>query len=302
MNTNLSRLLRAGVLAGGLMAVSAGVAHAAETTGGHDAPGPLSGNQVAVPIQTPITVGGNAVSVLAHSVHAASGASSASSGAQSTTPGHSRHGGASGATAGSTSPSGPTTGVASTDPAGHPGPTSLGGLLAGNQVLVPICAPVDVSGNAVAVLSGASAAGDPAGCGGSPATAPSSAAGSRGGAASGNQVAAPVQAPVNVGGNAVSVLGRSSSANPSSAGTAGSSAGGTGSTGGTSTGGASTVGDGSSVLGLHLSADRSTGAASDASLAMTGGVATPLLGIGSLLALTGLLLRFAGRGRIRAER
>jgi hypothetical protein len=75
-----------------------------------------------------------------------------------------------------------------------------------------------------------------------------------------------------------------------------------GSSGGTSTGTTSTVGDGSNVLGLHLAADQSAGSASSASLAMTGGAATPLLGIGSLLALTGLLLRFAGRERIRAER
>jgi hypothetical protein len=424
MNTNLSRLLRAGVLAGGLMAVSAGVAHAAETTGGHSAPGLLAGNQVVVPIQIPITIGGNAVSVLAHSVHAASGASSTSSGASSTTPGHptsphhgrhsvgsgnqvavpvtapvtaggnavsvlgrSRHGGTSGTTAGSTSPSGTTPGLTPTSSTGLSGPSGLGGLLAGNQVLVPICAPIDASGNAVAVLSGASAAGDPAGCAGSPSpsTAPAAgpAAGRHGGTASGNQVAAPVQAPVNVGGNAVSVLGRSTATDPGPSGTSGSSNGTTGTTGstgstgttepsgvgsgnqvlvpvcipvdasgnaigggtasgstagcgtsapatsvtsdpptgtpitgpttptpgtpggssgGTSTGTTSTVGDGSNVLGLHLAADQSAGSASSASLAMTGGAATPLLGIGSLLALTGLLLRFAGRERIRAER
>ncbi|MEU5994848.1 chaplin family protein [Spirillospora sp. NPDC047418] len=81
-----------------------------------------------------------------------------------------------------------------------------GGILSGNQVDAPISAPVDVSGNAAALLGTGSAT--------SHGGATVHQRGGNGqqtsgahGIASGNQVDAPISVPVNVCGNAVGVLG-----------------------------------------------------------------------------------------------
>ncbi|WP_165959523.1 chaplin family protein, partial [Nonomuraea longispora] len=82
------------------------------------------------------------------------------------------------------------------------------GVLAGNQVVAPITAPVNVCGNAVALVGRAFA-----GCrGGAHVKNPGRGAGGNrtSGNASilgGNQAVAPITAPVNVCGNAVAVLG-----------------------------------------------------------------------------------------------
>src|SRR5688572_25334161 len=80
-----------------------------------------------------------------------------------------------------------------------------GSLIGGNQASTPSSVPVDVSGNAVAgagTAEGASRGG---------ASAPANSSGQRtagnGSVLGGNQVNAPVQAPVNVCGNAVAVFG-----------------------------------------------------------------------------------------------
>ncbi|SDL82620.1 Small secreted domain [Nonomuraea maritima] len=83
-----------------------------------------------------------------------------------------------------------------------------GGVLSGNQTLAPIAAPVNVCGNAAAVIGRAVA-----NCtGGSSVHQQGSGAGGnrtsgRGGVLSGNQTLAPIAAPVNVCGNAAAVLG-----------------------------------------------------------------------------------------------
>ncbi|MER5422572.1 chaplin family protein, partial [Streptosporangium roseum] len=82
------------------------------------------------------------------------------------------------------------------------------GVLAGNQVVAPITAPINVCGNAVAVLGkafagckgGASVNNGGAGAGGNRTS-------GRSGVLAGNQVVAPITAPINVCGNAVAVLG-----------------------------------------------------------------------------------------------
>lgn len=95
--------------------------------------------------------------------------------------------------------------------------TGAGSVAGGNQASLPVSAPVDVCGLAVAVLGGAEA-----GCGGGAAavggSAGSSTAGGRtpgstsgaGSVGGGNQVSIPVSAPVNVCGISVAVLGTAS--------------------------------------------------------------------------------------------
>src|SRR5690606_37948102 len=91
------------------------------------------------------------------------------------------------------------------------GDHSIGG---GNQVSLPVTLPVDISGNAVGILGGAKARshggaivkGDPAADAGGNRTS------GRGSILGGNQVVAPITAPVNVCGNAISVFGGSDAA------------------------------------------------------------------------------------------
>lgn len=85
-----------------------------------------------------------------------------------------------------------------------------GSVLGGNQINAPISAPVDISGNAIAVV-GRSLAGSTGGAsvhnvGVGDDDQRTSGRGSVGG---GNQINAPVNAPVNVCGNAVAVIGHS---------------------------------------------------------------------------------------------
>jgi hypothetical protein len=114
-------------------------------------------------------------------------------------------------------------------------------ILGGNQISLPISIPVNVCGNAVAILGGAFA-----GCAGGASVHGGSAGGvgttsgnhSIGG---GNQVSAPVSVPVNVCGNSVAALGHARSGCKGGASTSG------GGTGGGSTSGGGSVGGGNQV-------------------------------------------------------
>jgi len=81
-----------------------------------------------------------------------------------------------------------------------------GGVLSGNQAHAPVSVPINVCGNAVAVLGQAVAAGECSASvhnhGGGEHTS------GKGGVGSGNQVDAPISAPVNVCGNSVAVAGK----------------------------------------------------------------------------------------------
>ncbi|WP_162181625.1 chaplin family protein, partial [Glycomyces tenuis] len=84
------------------------------------------------------------------------------------------------------------------------------GLLSGNQLLAPIQAPIDACGNAVAVGGAAGA-----GCEGGAEAEYDGPGGDltsedNVGLGNGNQVFAPIQAPINVCGNAVAILGYAS--------------------------------------------------------------------------------------------
>ncbi|MBI5160578.1 MAG: hypothetical protein HY996_04060, partial [Micrococcales bacterium] len=147
--------------------------------------GAASGTQVVAPIAVPVTVGGNAVSVLGDA---------GSSGSAAATPA----GGAGSASSGA-------------------GTSGANGAASGTQVIAPIAVPVTVGGNAFSVLGDAGSSGSAAGPG-SAGSAPSGGAGTDGSGTSGagsvlggSQVIAPVAAPVTVAGNAVSLLGDAAS-------------------------------------------------------------------------------------------
>ncbi|GAA1514297.1 hypothetical protein GCM10009677_54360 [Sphaerisporangium rubeum] len=216
----------------------AGGAGGNRTSGRHSV---LGGNQVVAPINAPVNICGNAVAVIGEAFAGCRGGAKVKGGG----PGHGYgggHGGGRGAggnlTGGRHSVGGgnqvvaPITapvnvcgnvigggwqrceGGVHVPPAGSGGGAggnrtdgrhSVGG---GNQVVAPITAPVNVCGNAVAVLGqafagcrgGASVRGGGGGAGGNVTSGRSSVLG-------GNQVVAPVAVPVNVCGNAVAVLG-----------------------------------------------------------------------------------------------
>lgn len=172
---NLKRsAFRAAMLTTALAVVlGTGASAYADTAGSH---GIASGNQVNIPVTAPIDVCGNSVALLGGALDYCPGGASASQ---------------------------PETDFSESQTSGREG------VLSGNQVNVPITAPVNACGNGVAVLGGALGA-----CqGGASATAPdgdmdgdmdeASTTDGRHGVLSGNQVDVPVTAPVNACGNAV---------------------------------------------------------------------------------------------------
>ncbi|GAA0974007.1 hypothetical protein GCM10009555_029680 [Acrocarpospora macrocephala] len=136
--------------------------------------GVLAGNQVVAPITAPINICGNAVAIAGEAFAGCIGGSSVKNGGK-----------------------------------GAGGNTTSGrsGVLAGNQVVAPITAPINACGNAVAALGaseahckgGVSADGGPGGGG--------NRTDGKSGVLAGNQVVAPITAPINACGNAVAVLG-----------------------------------------------------------------------------------------------
>ena len=144
------------------------------TTSG--AAGVLSGNQAVAPITAPVDICGNAAAVLGHAFAGCKGGAHVKNGGR----------GAGGNT---------TSGAA--------------GVLSGNQAVAPITAPVNICGNAAAVL-GASEAHCKGGAGvwsEHGVGAGGNRTSGRAGVLAGNQIVAPITAPINVCGNAVAVLG-----------------------------------------------------------------------------------------------
>ncbi|MDN3359271.1 chaplin family protein [Actinomadura sp. DC4] len=168
----------------------------ADVTNGNESV--LGGNQVNAPISVPINVSGNAVGVLGHALAGSTGGSSVSG---------LRRGGGSGSDYTS-------------------GRHSIGG---GNQIHAPINVPINACGNSAAILGGALA-----GCQGGAAV---HGLGGYAGAGhrhtsgrhsilGGNQVDAPVNAPVNICGNAAAVIGDALAGCKGGAGVHGAAAGG----------------------------------------------------------------------------
>src|SRR5207248_2661624 len=85
------------------------------------------------------------------------------------------------------------------------------GVLGGNQVQAPIQAPMSITGNAIGLLGSASASGS-AGAGASGGASGAGSTGDNFGIGSGNQVTPVINVPVDVCGNAVSLLGTAEAA------------------------------------------------------------------------------------------
>ncbi|GAA2038077.1 hypothetical protein GCM10009740_32690 [Terrabacter terrae] len=186
MHAYVRRGLYGTLTAGGLLLLGAVGASADTTTGDH---GVASGTQVVAPVHAPVSVDGNAVAVLGHS---------------STTQARPASGTGHGVASGARGPRAATSGTR--------------GVGSGTQGVAPVSAPVAVEGNAVSVLGRSSSTKSTTNgsSNGGPSGAPAPRATTSGarGLASGTQLAAPVSAPISVRGNAVSVLGRSSTTQP----------------------------------------------------------------------------------------
>jgi hypothetical protein len=219
------------VAVGAVLVAGAGTAHATgPDTTTQDNVGAVSGNQVVAPIQAPVNICGVAAAVLGTADAGCEGGSEANfdgagnllsqnntglgngnqafapvqapvdvSGIAAAVGGHSWAG----------SDGGSTADIAESGHVTESGNTTTQrnfGALSGNQLLAPIQAPINACGNAIAVGGAADA-----GCDGG-ADADYSGAGNltsqdNVGLGNGNQVFAPIQAPINVCGNAIAILG-----------------------------------------------------------------------------------------------
>jgi ChpA-C len=218
---------RATLLTASFVALGAGPALADVTNGAGSV---LGGNQVKAPVSAPVDVSGNAIAVIGHSLAGSAGGASvhrggAGSGGQSTSGRHSIGGGNQvtapisapvnacgnavaviGRSAAGCAGGASVTGGHRGHGGGHHGHTTgAGSVLGGNQVDVPISAPVNICGNSAAVLGAALA-----GCKGGASVRPGGHGHGGGGSTSGrhsigggNQINVPIKAPVNVCGNAV---------------------------------------------------------------------------------------------------
>ena len=209
MHASLRRGLQIALVVGGGLVFSA-QAHADDTTGVDSI---LGGNQSVISVEIPVTVGGNAISVIGDS----------KSKSASTT---------SGSTSGSTAGENTTSGEDS--------------AAGGNQVVAPVKVPVTVGGNAISVIgdSTSKSASTTSSTGGSSSAGENTTSGEDS-AAGGNQVVAPVKVPVTVGGNAISVIGDSKS---KSASTTSSSSSGSTSAGENTTSGEDSAAGGNQVV------------------------------------------------------
>ncbi|SCY58555.1 Small secreted domain [Microbacterium sp. LKL04] len=149
------------------------------TTDGTD--GIASGTQVVAPITVPVTVDGNAISVIGDSTTESTGAPAPTASAAGTTEGPSTDG--------------------------------SDGIGSGTQVVAPITVPVTVDGNAVSVIGDSTTESTGAAAPSTPATGATEGPSTDGsdGIGSGTQVVAPITLPVMIGDTAVSVIGDSTS-------------------------------------------------------------------------------------------
>ncbi|WP_084518137.1 chaplin family protein [Microtetraspora niveoalba] len=150
----------------------------------------LGGNQVVAPINAPVNVCGNSVGVLGEAFSGCKGGASVDGPGKGGGHGYRGHGRGHGRSGGG---------------AGGNITTGEHGILGGNQIIAPITAPINACGNAVGngsagCTGGTSVKNSGAGAGGNVTSGRSSVLG-------GNQVVAPINAPINVCGNSVAVLG-----------------------------------------------------------------------------------------------
>ena len=243
MRTFLTRALWGALLAGGITLLGATAANAAEQTTGED--GLLSGTQALLNVSLPLTIADTSISLLgdSSSVQATAAAptpeaptpeaatpEAPAEAPAATTSGE--NGIASGTQApisvslpitvagnavsvlGDTSSTAAAAPVASGPTTSAPTTTGEDAILGGTQVVTPIGAPVNLTGNTIAVLGDSATTGmsTPAGpTGATPSMPTTSGADSTAG---GTQVIAPLSLPITVGGNAISVIGDSGTGTP----------------------------------------------------------------------------------------
>jgi len=255
MHRYIKRALWGAVIAGGITLIGSTAAGAAET-GGED--GLLSGTQLLAPVEVPVSVVGNAISLLGgSSVETPAPAPAPAEAPAPTAPAEASTDGSSGVASGSQAlvdvslpitvsdnaiavlgGSDVAAGEASEEtpaPAPAPAPdapadaaTTSGtdGVLSGTQALLGVDVPVTVSGNAVSVLGESSAAGASGGDAAAPASGPGAGlslpiTSGLDSLLGGTQLALPVSVPITVGGNAIGILGESTASAPGTAPAAG---------------------------------------------------------------------------------
>ncbi|WJL94228.1 chaplin family protein [Microbacterium sp. ET2] len=177
MHTFVKRALWGTVIAGGLTLFGTSVATAAETTGED---GLLSGTQAVVDLDAPVSVVGNAVSVIGDSESSSEASTVQSTGGGSSAP--------------------------------EPAATTDGshGIGSGSQAVLDVEAPITVSGNAISVLGDSSS--ESSTTTSEPVSAPVTAETSgEDSILGGTQGVVSVDAPITVAGNAVSLIGDSDS-------------------------------------------------------------------------------------------
>ncbi|SDD55711.1 chaplin family protein [Glycomyces harbinensis] len=228
------------VAAGAVLVAGAGTAHAwGPDVTTQDNVGAVSGNQVVAPIQAPINICGVAAAVLGTADAGCEGGSTAEFGGAGdlTTQNNTGLGngnqvfapiqapvevsaiaaavggvanGWSDGGSSATLESGTVESGRTTESTGHDTTTQNNwGALSGNQLLAPIQAPINACGNAVAI-GGVSDAGCEGGADADYAGAGDLTTQDNVGLGNGNQVFAPIQAPINVCGNAIAILGYAS--------------------------------------------------------------------------------------------
>ena len=176
MKTWVRKTLSVGVLAAGALLLAPAAAHAGITQDTSDNNGILNGTQIAVPVAVPLNIVGNAIGVAGEANAAGAGANWLES----------------------------AKGVKQTS-------SDNNGIGNGTQAYLPIWAPVNVVGNAVGVLGEANAAG--AGTNARTESARTESGGAHqdssdnNGILNGTQIYSPVHIPVNLCGNALSLLG-----------------------------------------------------------------------------------------------
>jgi hypothetical protein len=221
------------IAAGAVLVAGAGTAQAwGPDVTSQDNVGAISGNQVVAPIQAPINICGVAAAVLGTADAGCEGGSSAEfngagdlttqnntglgNGNQAYAPVQvptevSGIAAAVGGVANAWSTGGSHASIAESGRQGGSDTISQRniGALSGNQLLAPVQAPINACGNAIAV-GGASGAGCEGGADAEYSGAGDLTTQDNIGLGNGNQLFAPIQAPVNVCGNAVAVLGQAS--------------------------------------------------------------------------------------------
>ncbi len=260
MNGIIKRGLLTVLVTGGFLALGAGVAYADDTTDGSN--GTASGSQAVLGVNLPITIGGNGISVLGDSSSSGSsstGGSGGSSPSASTGGTNSLLGGTQGvvdanvpvtiggnaiSVLGDSSSEGSSfAGESGSGDSGYASTSGKDGIAGGSQVVGDVNAPVTVGGNAISV-AGDSFSGQSGTASGSTEGSSDSSGWTSGddSVAGGSQVLADAGVPVVVGGNAISVIGDSSSDGSTT----------TGGSGGSGGSGAFTSGDDGIVGGTQL--------------------------------------------------